>query len=159
MGRRSSAARIRQAGAAGTRPVPETLNFANGLLRDRRYESAAEEYERFLQGANPGPDADEARYGLGNARLFQGQYDKARRAFEEFLQGAPNHPNARTAWYRVGEISYLLGDLRAARTARWKPSRPGAPAIVTSRPPGLISATSASGWATCPGPAMPTSRR
>jgi TolA-binding protein len=99
------------------RQLPEALNFANGLLRDRRYESAAEEYERFLQGAEPGPDADEARFGLANARLFQGQYDRARRAFEAFLQAAPNHPNARTAWYRIGEISYLLGDLRSAQKA------------------------------------------
>jgi cellulose synthase operon protein C len=106
-----------ETGAAAPRRVPEALNFANGLLRDRRYELAAEEYERFLQGAKPGPDADEARFGLAHARLSQGQYDKARRAFKAFLDAAPDHPNARTAWYRVGEISYLLGDLRAARKA------------------------------------------
>jgi TolA-binding protein len=104
-------------GAVAPRRLPEALKLANGLLRDRRYEPAAEEYERFLQGAKPGPDADEARFGLANARLFQGQYDKARRAFEAFLDAAPNHPNARTAWYRVGETSYLLGDLRAAQKA------------------------------------------
>ena len=78
---------------------------------------AAEEYERFLKGAKPGPDADEARFGLANARLFQGRYEQARKQFEEFLQAAPKHPNAATAWYRLGETAYLLGDLRAARQA------------------------------------------
>lgn len=99
------------------RRVPETLNFANGLFRDRRYEMAAAEYERFLADAKPGPDAIEGRYGLANARLFQGDYTKARRAFEDFLRQAPDHPNAGTAWYRIGETSYMLGDLPAARRA------------------------------------------
>ena len=71
------------------RPVPEGLNFANGLFRERHYALAAEEYERFLQGAPDPADADEARYGLANARLFLGQYQEARRQFEEFLQGRP----------------------------------------------------------------------
>ena len=108
----------REAGAAGAgRPVPETLNFANGLLHERRYEMAAEEYERFLKGAKPGPDADEARFGLANARLFQGAATRARKQFEEFLQAAPKHPNAATAGYRLGETAYLLSDLRVARQA------------------------------------------
>src|SRR4051812_6021539 len=34
-----------------TRRVPETLNFANGLFRDRKFELAAEEYEKFLETA------------------------------------------------------------------------------------------------------------
>src|SRR5207247_800211 len=100
---------------ASRREVPEALNYANGLFRDRRYELAAEEYERFLQDAQPGADADEARFGAANARLFQGQYDRARRHFEEYLKAAPGHANAAAALYRVGETSYMLGDLPAAR--------------------------------------------
>lgn len=102
---------------AGARPVPEALNYANGLFRDRRYGLAAEEYERFLKDAPAGPDANEARFGLANARLFEGQYAKARQQFEAFLAAAPNHTNAATAIYRVGETSYMLGDLPAARRA------------------------------------------
>ena len=102
---------------ASARRVPEGLNFANGLFRERRYELAAEEYERFLEGSKPGPEAVEARFGLANARLYQGKYDQARRQFEAFLRDAPDHPNARTAWYRVGETAYMLGDLPAARRA------------------------------------------
>lgn len=100
------------------KPVPEALNFANGLFRDRRYELAAEEYERFLKDAPPGPDADAARFGLANARLFQGQYARARTEFEAYMKAAPaGQPNALTAQYRVGETSYMLGDLPAARRA------------------------------------------
>lgn len=102
---------------AAARRVPEGLNFANGLFRDRLYGPAAAEYERFLKGARPGPDADEARFGLANARLFQGEYAAARARFEEFLRLAPDHPGAATAWYRVGETAYMLGDLPAARRA------------------------------------------
>ncbi len=101
----------------GTRRVAELLNFANGLFRDRRYAMAAEEYERFLKAAPPGPDAIEARFGLANARLFQGQSELARHQFEEFLKAAPDHRNAPTAWFRIGETAYMLGDLPAARQA------------------------------------------
>ena len=106
-------------GSTGTsaRRVPEALNFANGLFRERRYELAAKEYEGFLKDAKPGPEAAEARFGLANARLFQGEYGRARDQFQEFLKLAPEHPNAPTAWYRVGETAYMLGDLESARRA------------------------------------------
>ncbi len=100
------------------RKVPEALNFANGLFRERRYELAAQEYERFLSKAEPGPDADDARFGLASARLFLGKYKDARQAFEAFLASAPgDHPNAAAAVFRVGETAYLLGDLPAARAS------------------------------------------
>jgi TolA-binding protein len=103
---------------AGARRVPDALNFANGLYRDRRYDLAADEYRAFLKTAPPGLDADDARFGLGNALLFLGRYKEARPAFEAFLKDAPaNHPNVGTATFRVGETAYLLGDLAAARQA------------------------------------------
>jgi TolA-binding protein len=100
------------------RSVPEGLNFANGLYRDRRYDLAAQEYRDFLKTAPPGPDADDARYGLANAELFLNHYKEARRAFEAFLKDAPpEHANWGTAIFRVGETAYLLGDLSGARSA------------------------------------------
>jgi TolA-binding protein len=103
--------------AAGRDRGAERLDFANRLLRDRRYDLAAEEYEAALRALPPGPPAAAARYGLANARLFLGQYKEARRVFEAFLENAPDDPNAATAWFRVGETAYMLGDLPAARTA------------------------------------------
>jgi len=91
------------------------LRFANGLLGQRKYELAAEEYERFLKSGPTGPDGVDARFGLANSRLYQGRYQDARRAFDEFLKDARDDPRALTARYRLGELAYLLGDLAAAR--------------------------------------------
>ena len=105
------------AAPASARRVPEGLNFANGLFRQRRYDLAAKEYQRFLEIAKPGEETIEARFGLANARLFQGDYAKARIEFEDFLRAAPEHTNAPTALYRIGETAYMLGDLAGARKA------------------------------------------
>jgi hypothetical protein len=73
----------RESGAAAEpRPVPEALNFANALLRDKHYARAADEYERFLSNVPTGPDAAEAVYGLARARLFLGKYKEARKHYE-----------------------------------------------------------------------------
>ena len=96
--------------------VPEALNFANGLFRDRRYDLAAQEYEDFLKTSPAGPDGDDARFGLANARLFLGKYKDAKAGARAFLKAAPkDHPNAAAAVFRVGETAYLLGDLPAAK--------------------------------------------
>ena len=97
--------------------VPEGLNFAHGLFRQRRFDLAADEYRRFLDSGPTAQDAADARFGLANAWLFQGRYKEARRAFQDFLEKAPDPPRARTAWYRLGELAYMLGDLPAARKA------------------------------------------
>jgi TolA-binding protein len=103
--------------AQETKAAAETLDFANRLLRDRRYDLAAEEYESYLKTDPPAGPAADARYGLASARLFSGQYAEARRQFERLLQEAPDHTNAPSARFRVGELAYMLGDLPAARQA------------------------------------------
>ncbi len=102
-------------GQTPPRSLPEALNFANGLYRNRQYALAADEYERFL-GSKAGTDLDagDAWLGLGNARLFLGKYKEARQAFESFVRVAPDHPSASTGRYRVGETAYVLNDLPEA---------------------------------------------
>jgi TolA-binding protein len=102
---------------ASVRPQSDDLNFAHGLFRQRKFDLAAEEYQRSLDKNASGADADSARFGLAAARLYQGRYKESRQVFEEFLARAPGHPRAPAAWYRVGELSYMLGDLPAARKA------------------------------------------
>jgi TolA-binding protein len=85
------------------------------LLRQRKYDLAAEEYERFMRSGARGPDLADARFGLATARLYQGKFPEAHRAFEDFLKTAPDGPRGLTARYRLGELSYLLGDFSAAR--------------------------------------------
>lgn len=99
------------------RVLPPTLNFANALLNERRYELAADEYERFLKNARPGDDMADALYGLARSRLFLQQYSEAKRHLEEFLKLAPHHPSAATALFRLGEAAYLMRDLEASRQA------------------------------------------
>lgn len=103
--------------APSPRRLPQQLSFAHGLFRQRKFDMAAEEYRRFLEEDATGPDADDARFGLASARLYQGKYKEARAAFEDFLAKSPGHARARTARYRLGELSYMLGDLSAARKA------------------------------------------
>ncbi len=105
--------------AAGQAPrrVPDSLRFAHGLLRQGKFDLAAEEYERFLAARTSGADRLDALFGLANARLDQGRYADSLRAFSDFLESAAGDPRSRTARYRVGELSYLTGDLPAARRA------------------------------------------
>jgi TolA-binding protein len=104
-------------GPATNRRIPDALRFAHGLLRQRKFDLAAEEYERFLASRPSGADRLDALFGLANARLDQGRYADSLRAFGDFLRTAPADPRSRTARYRVGELSYLTGDLPAARRA------------------------------------------
>jgi TolA-binding protein len=111
-----------QAPAAKTDPprvVPPTLNFANGLYRNRQYDLAAEEYDKFLKTGKPNAPIDlaEAWFGLGSSRFVLGRYPESRQAFEAFLKVAPDHPVAPVARFRIGEAAYLLGDLTEARGA------------------------------------------
>jgi len=101
--------------ASSERRIPEALSFAHGLLRQRKFDLAAEEYQRFLESSPSPADANDARFGLASARLFQAHYKEARQGFQVFLEKAPEHPRARTARYRLGELSYILGDLPEAR--------------------------------------------
>ena len=75
--------------ARHARRLPDALKFANGLLRQKKYDLAAEEYERFVSSGAKGPDLDDARFGLATARLYQGNFPEARGAFDEFPEGCP----------------------------------------------------------------------
>ncbi len=94
----------------------DALRFARGLLDQRKYALAAEEYTRILKRSPGGTVQADARYGLANALLYQGKYRESKPEFEAFLTDAPRDPRVRTAEYRLGEICYLLGDYREARS-------------------------------------------
>lgn len=103
------------AAAAPARQVPEQLAFANGLYASGRYAQAAEEYEEFIKGAEAGPDAADALFGLANARMFNGELKPALKHFRDFLVMAPNHRNRAAARFRAGELAYLVGEMDAAK--------------------------------------------
>lgn len=99
--------------------IPENLKFANGLYQQRRYDLAAEEFQKYLaaNAKSTSDDVANATYALATCRLFLGQYAEARKAFDEFLAKAPKHPNVASAQFRVGETSYLMGDMQRAGEA------------------------------------------
>jgi cellulose synthase operon protein C len=101
--------------SSSARRLPDALKFANGLLRQKKYDLAAEEFERFANSGARGSDLDDARFGLANARLYQGNFRESWQAFDSFLKGAPEDPRRLTARYRLGELAYLLGNLAEAR--------------------------------------------
>jgi TolA-binding protein len=84
-------------------------------LRQRKFDLAAEEFERILKSAASRPEIQDARFGLANARLFQGRYSEAMRAFDDFRKDAQGDSRSLTAQFRLGELSHLLGDLTRAR--------------------------------------------
>ncbi len=103
--------------SAAPRRDSDALKFANGLLRQRKFDLAAEEFARFLESGPTGRELNDARFGLANSRLYQERYPEARQLFADFVQGAGDDSRVLSAQYRVGELSYLLGDMPGARQA------------------------------------------
>ena len=106
----------RASGASTSRPVSDSLRFANGLLRQKKYELAAQEYEQILKAGATAGERDDARFGLGNAWLSVGRYREARGAFDDFLRDAPKDPRA-----RFGPVSFrrvVVSSWRASRGSR-----------------------------------------
>lgn len=98
----------------------DTLRFADGLFQQRRYDLAAEEYQKFLREnkQEKSPEAIAANYALATSQLFLGRYAEARTSFENYLKIAPaDHANFASAQFRVGETSYLMGDMEKAESA------------------------------------------
>ena len=75
--------------SAPARPRPDALRFANGLLRQRKFDLAAEEYQRFLDAGAKGAERYDSLFGLGTALLSVGRHRDARAAFDGFLKEAP----------------------------------------------------------------------
>ena len=73
--------------AGGRTPASDSLRFANGLLRQKKFDLAAQEYERILKGGATGSERDDARFGLGNAWLSPGPVSRGPRGVRRFLEG------------------------------------------------------------------------
>lgn len=87
---------------------------ASGHFRAKRWELAAEEFERFLQFWPEHHQAPAARFYLGEARMELRQFDAARKVLREL---APNRsfPFHARVLFRIGQASWRLGDDADAR--------------------------------------------
>jgi TolA-binding protein len=88
--------------------VAADLEFAHGLYRQKRYEIAAEEYQRYLNSAPSGPLADEARFYLAECRVQLGRPDQALVEYDKLIADRnPRRAQYRLALFRAGELRML----------------------------------------------------
>jgi tetratricopeptide (TPR) repeat protein len=92
------------------RTVEESLKRANKAWNSEDYETAAEEYERYLQTYPTGEPALEARFQLANICYFHlKRYEQARTQYVEFINQSPAHPQVPAARERLAEVLSELG--------------------------------------------------
>lgn len=93
----------------------EMYAVALGHYSSSRWQSAAEEFSRFLQQYPDHPQAASALFFRGEATVQQGLYAQARKDFVDFTAREPNHRYVPQARFRTAEADYLTGDPATAR--------------------------------------------
>ena len=114
---RSSVARRTGTGgpSSSARRLPDALKFANGLLRQKKYDLAAEEYERFANSGAKGRTWMTLDSGSPTRGSIKGTFARLGGPLTSSSRVRRTDPRRLTARYRLGELAYLLGDLPAAR--------------------------------------------
>lgn len=92
------------------RDVEESLKHANKAWNSEDYETAAKEYERYLQAYPTGDRSLDARFQLANIYYFHlKRYEQARAEYTELINQSPSHPNVFAARERLAEVLSELG--------------------------------------------------
>ena len=79
------------------------------------YETAAKEFEHFLEVYPTGNESLDARFQLANVYyLHLKRYEEARAQYSEFINQSPSHPNVPLARERLAEVLTELGRLYEA---------------------------------------------
>ncbi|MEW6126651.1 MAG: tetratricopeptide repeat protein [Acidobacteriota bacterium] len=92
------------------RGIEESLKRANKAWDAEDYETAVEEYERYLAAYPTGEPAQDARFQLANIYYFHlKRYEQARAHYVEFINQSPSHPNVFAARERLAEVLSELG--------------------------------------------------
>ncbi len=92
------------------RTVEESLKRANKAWNAEDYETAAEEYEHYLQTYPTGDHSLDARFQLANIYYFHlKRYEQARTQYSEFINQSPAHPQVPAARERLAEVLSELG--------------------------------------------------
>ena len=90
---------------------------ALAILREGRYDEAAQAFDRFL-GNYPGSSyADNASYWLGETYYVTRDFDRALTTFQGLTERSPNSPKAPDSYLKTGYIHYEKQDWAAARAA------------------------------------------
>lgn len=93
----------------------EEYNAAFDLLKDGRYEAAAEAFGEFLDAHPQGPYSDNAQYWLGEARYVRRDFEGALEAFRQTAERYPESTKVPDARLKIG---YTLHELQRYDEAR-----------------------------------------
>lgn len=83
----------------------------------KRFEDAAEVYERFFRKCSGSPLMSEARYQYAGLVYMQTDFEQARRLFAGFLEEWPDHPLAEQARERLTQCDQQLARVKAEADA------------------------------------------
>ncbi|MBD3672024.1 MAG: tetratricopeptide repeat protein [Planctomycetaceae bacterium] len=92
----------------------DLYNLSLGLLRQERYEQAAESLEKLVETYPQHPRTELARFRLGIISLTLKKYDAARKYLRDFVKKNPESKNLPEAMFRIGLSSFQLGEMPAA---------------------------------------------
>jgi tol-pal system protein YbgF len=85
------------------------------LLKEGRYDEAAQAFEQFLQKHPDGPYADNAQYWLGESHYVTREFEGALEAFREVVVQYPDSAKVPDARIKIGYSLYELGRLDKAK--------------------------------------------
>lgn len=96
--------------ASCSRSAEQSLERAREAWNSRDFETASEEYERYLVNHPEGPQSSEVRLQLANIYFLNLQrYEQAQAYYRAFLAESPGHPEAGAARERLAELLAELG--------------------------------------------------
>ncbi len=85
------------------------------LLREGRYQLAADKFARFLQVYPDGTYADNAQYWLGEANYVVRNFDQAKEDFKKVVDNFPKSQKVSDAMLKIGYIYYEEGNWEEAK--------------------------------------------
>ena len=105
------------AGAPAFDPLEEqgAYTAAFNLLKEGRYEKAAEAFESFLPKYQGGQYTDNAQYWLGEAFYVTRQFPRSMKEFQKLVTGYPQSPKVPGAQLKIGFIHHELGEIEQAK--------------------------------------------
>ena len=95
----------------------KAYDAAFDLLKQGRYEKAAESFAQFVDQHPDSPYADNAQYWLGESRYVTRKFEAALKAFRQVTQAYPGSAKVPDARLKIGYSLYELGRLEEARSA------------------------------------------
>lgn len=90
---------------------------ALAILREGRYDEAAQAFSRFLESYPGSSYADNASYWLGETYYVTRDFERALATFQGLTERYPNSPKAPDSFLKTGYIYYEKQDWAAARAA------------------------------------------